>query len=183
MTPSASTTAPSRACTSYALRYSWRLLRSSLCYGALCCAGGAIGLAGEQACGSLETPSCLFTPPRTHARARRQVMPVIKAVAYNFVTERCPGEVMALGINSIREVCRRIPALLEEEGMDVLVVVSHGGGRVSSCCVVVVARFSCSCVTGGCGVGRGRAESLVRYRWRCSFCLWNWWLCCVSSLP
>lgn len=50
-------------------------------------------------------------------------MPVIKAVAYNFVTERCPGEVMALGINSIREVARRIPALLEEEGMDVLVLV------------------------------------------------------------
>ena len=50
-------------------------------------------------------------------------MPVIKAVAYNFVTERCPGEVMALGINSIREVMRRVPALLEEDGMDVLVVV------------------------------------------------------------
>lgn len=75
-------------------------------------------------------------PTRTHARTclcgknapalLRQVMPVIKAVAYNFVTERCPGEVMALGINSIREVCRRIPALLEEEGMDVLVVVSQG---------------------------------------------------------
>lgn len=48
---------------------------------------------------------------------------MIKAVAYNFVTERCPGEVMALGINSIREVARRIPALLEEEGMDVLVLV------------------------------------------------------------
>lgn len=50
-------------------------------------------------------------------------MPVIKAVAYNFVTERCPGEVMALGINSIREVAKRIPALLEEDGMDVLVLV------------------------------------------------------------
>lgn len=53
-----------------------------------------------------------------------QVMPVIKAVAYNFVTERCPGEVMALGINTIREICKRIPALLEEEGMDFLVQVS-----------------------------------------------------------
>ena len=61
-------------------------------------------------------------------------MPVIKAVAYNFVTERCPGEVMALGINSIREVCRRIPALLEEEGMDVLVVVSRRAREESLCC-------------------------------------------------
>ena len=50
-------------------------------------------------------------------------MPVIKAVAYNFVTERCPGEVMALGINTIREVAKRIPAVLEEEGMDFLVQV------------------------------------------------------------
>ena len=54
-----------------------------------------------------------------------QVMPMIKAVAHNFVTERCPGEVMALGINSIREVMRRVPAVLEEDGMDVLVVVSR----------------------------------------------------------
>lgn len=49
---------------------------------------------------------------------------MVKAVAYNFVTERCPGEVMALGINSIREMSKRIPALLEEEGMDALVLVS-----------------------------------------------------------
>lgn len=52
-------------------------------------------------------------------------MPVVKAIAYNFVTERCPGEVMALGINSIREMAKRIPALLEEEGMDSLVVVRN----------------------------------------------------------
>lgn len=51
-------------------------------------------------------------------------MPSIKAIAYNFVTERCSGEVMALGINSVREIARRIPALLEEEGMDALVLVS-----------------------------------------------------------
>lgn len=80
-------------------------------------------------------------------------MPVIKAVAYNFVTERCPGEVMALGINSIREVCRRIPALLEEEGMDVLVVVSRvEEGKRGSCCG---GSRSCCCVLGGGGGGRG----------------------------
>lgn len=54
-------------------------------------------------------------------------MPVVKAIAYNFVTERCPGEVMALGINSICEVAKRIPALLEEENMDALVLVSKKG--------------------------------------------------------
>lgn len=54
-----------------------------------------------------------------------KVMPVVKTIAYNFVTERCPGEVMALGINSIREMAKRIPSLLEEEGMDTLVVVSY----------------------------------------------------------
>ncbi|CAN0468599.1 unnamed protein product, partial [Discosporangium mesarthrocarpum] len=50
-----------------------------------------------------------------------EVLPVVKAVAYNFVTERCPGEVMAVGINSIKEVVKRVPTVLEEEGMEALV--------------------------------------------------------------
>lgn len=79
-------------------------------------------------------------------------MPVIKAVAYNFVTERCPGEVMALGINSIREVARRIPALLEEEGMDVLVVVSF-----------------CSCF-------------FKFERRRSHMCMWRLWLVVLGAL-
>ena len=67
---------------------------------------------------------------------------MIKAVAYNFVTERCPGEVMALGINSIREVMRRVPALLEEDGMDVLVVVRSESDQLNSCCFVVFKHVS-----------------------------------------
>jgi hypothetical protein len=45
-------------------------------------------------------------------------MPVIKAIAYNFITERCTNEVIAVGINSVREIIARIPAILREPDMD-----------------------------------------------------------------
>ena len=47
-----------------------------------------------------------------------EVLPVVKAIAYNFVTERCSNEVIAVGINSIREIIFRVPSLLREVGMD-----------------------------------------------------------------
>ncbi|CAH0490189.1 unnamed protein product [Peronospora farinosa] len=50
-----------------------------------------------------------------------ELLPVVKSIAHNFVTERCSSEVIAVGINSLRELFRRIPLLLECDGMDVLV--------------------------------------------------------------
>ncbi|EGZ09359.1 hypothetical protein PHYSODRAFT_564068 [Phytophthora sojae] len=50
-----------------------------------------------------------------------ELLPIVKSIAHNFVTERCSSEVIAVGINSLRELFRRAPLLLECEGMDVLV--------------------------------------------------------------
>ncbi|OWZ22777.1 hypothetical protein PHMEG_0002449 [Phytophthora megakarya] len=50
-----------------------------------------------------------------------ELLPIVKSIAHNFVTERCSSEVIAVGINSLRELFRRVPLLLECEGMDVLV--------------------------------------------------------------
>lgn len=47
-----------------------------------------------------------------------EVLPVIKAIAYNFITERCSNEVVAVGINSVREILSRVPSVLREPGMD-----------------------------------------------------------------
>ena len=46
------------------------------------------------------------------------VAPIIKSIAYNFVTDRCSNEVIAVGINSIREIFSRIPSLLLLESME-----------------------------------------------------------------
>ncbi len=46
------------------------------------------------------------------------ILPVIKAIAYNFITERCNNEVITVGINSVREIISRVPAVLREPGMD-----------------------------------------------------------------
>ncbi|KAF4315694.1 hypothetical protein BBO99_00008562 [Phytophthora kernoviae] len=50
-----------------------------------------------------------------------ELLPVVKSIAHNFITERCSSEVIAVGINSLRELFRRVPLLLECEGTDVLV--------------------------------------------------------------
>ena len=47
-----------------------------------------------------------------------ELLPVVKAIAHNFITERCTTEVIAIGINSIREIIVRVPSLLKEEGME-----------------------------------------------------------------
>jgi SDA1 len=65
---------------------------------------------------------------------------VIKAIAFNFVTERCTGDVMAVGINVIKEVIKRVPAVLDEPGMDAFVqdICAYSRNRDKS--VVVAAR-------------------------------------------
>lgn len=50
-----------------------------------------------------------------------EIMPVIKTIAQSFVTERCSNEVISVGLNALREIIQRIPAVLREPGMDDLV--------------------------------------------------------------
>jgi protein SDA1 len=50
-----------------------------------------------------------------------ELLPIVKSITHNFVTERCSSEVIAVGINALRELFRRVPLLLECEDMDVLV--------------------------------------------------------------
>ncbi|CEG45802.1 protein sda1 homolog isoform x1 [Plasmopara halstedii] len=50
-----------------------------------------------------------------------ELLSIVKSIAHNFVTERCSSEVIAVGINALRELFRRVPLLLECEGIDVLV--------------------------------------------------------------
>ena len=42
---------------------------------------------------------------------------MLKAIAHNFITERCANEVIAVGMNAVREIIARCPALLHEDGM------------------------------------------------------------------
>lgn len=49
------------------------------------------------------------------------LMPVVKAITYNFITERCTNEVLAVGINSVREIIVRVPSLLREDDMSDLI--------------------------------------------------------------
>lgn len=43
------------------------------------------------------------------------VEPVVKTISNNFVTERNSSDVMAIGLNSIREICQRCPLAMSEE--------------------------------------------------------------------
>ncbi len=45
------------------------------------------------------------------------LLPIVKAIAYNFISERCSNEVIAVGINAVREIMNRVPSLLREDGM------------------------------------------------------------------
>lgn len=40
---------------------------------------------------------------------------ILKTIAHNFITERCSEEQMAVGINSVRAICARVPAVLSLE--------------------------------------------------------------------
>lgn len=50
------------------------------------------------------------------------VEPVIKTVVHNFVTERNSSDVMAIGLNAIREICARCPLAMNEELLKDLVM-------------------------------------------------------------
>jgi protein SDA1 len=45
------------------------------------------------------------------------LVPVVKAIAYNFITERCTNEAITVGINAVREIIVRAPSLLREPDM------------------------------------------------------------------
>lgn len=49
------------------------------------------------------------------------IEPLVKIIANNFVTERNSNEVMAVGINSIREICSRCPLAMNEDLLQDLV--------------------------------------------------------------
>lgn len=49
------------------------------------------------------------------------IEPLVKIIANNFVTERNSNEVMAVGINSIREICVRCPLAMNEDLLQDLV--------------------------------------------------------------
>ncbi|XP_054164284.1 protein SDA1 homolog [Oppia nitens] len=49
------------------------------------------------------------------------IEPLLKQIANNFITERNSSEVMAVGINSIREVCSRCPLVMTEDLLQDLV--------------------------------------------------------------
>lgn len=47
-----------------------------------------------------------------------EVQGILKTIAHNFVTERCSGEQMAVGINAVRAICARVPSVLSVDGED-----------------------------------------------------------------
>ena len=42
------------------------------------------------------------------------IQPVVSAILNNFITERNSSEVIAIGMNAIREICKRCPYALDE---------------------------------------------------------------------
>jgi len=44
-----------------------------------------------------------------------EVYGILKTIVYNFITERCSGEQMAVGINAVRAICTRVPCVLSGE--------------------------------------------------------------------
>ena len=44
-----------------------------------------------------------------------EVYGILKTIAHNFITERCSGEHMAVGINAARAICARVPSVLSDE--------------------------------------------------------------------
>lgn len=47
-----------------------------------------------------------------------EVYGILKTIAHNFVTERCSGEQMAVGINAVRAICARVPSVLSGDDED-----------------------------------------------------------------
>ena len=49
------------------------------------------------------------------------LLPAVKTIAHNFITERCSNEAITVGLNAVREIMGRSPPLLLEDGMEELV--------------------------------------------------------------
>jgi protein SDA1 len=69
-----------------------------------------------------------------------ELMPCVKAIAFHFVTDRCSNEVIAVGINAIREILSRIPALMLEDDMSDFVKDIAMYGKKSHKSVMIAAR-------------------------------------------
>ena len=50
-----------------------------------------------------------------------ELLPVLKTIAHNFITERCSNEQITVGLNTVREIMARVPSILLEDGMEDLV--------------------------------------------------------------
>ena len=50
-----------------------------------------------------------------------ELIPVVKSIAFNFIAERCSEEIISVGLNAVREILSRVPAVLMEPDMDDLV--------------------------------------------------------------
>nr|CAG4636856.1 EOG090X030C [Ceriodaphnia reticulata] len=62
------------------------------------------------------TKMLLFAAQASHELLPPDVLePVVSAIVNNFVTERNSAEVMAVGLNSIREICARCPLVMNAE--------------------------------------------------------------------
>ncbi|ETW05290.1 hypothetical protein H310_04244 [Aphanomyces invadans] len=69
-----------------------------------------------------------------------ELMPVVKTIANSFIVERCASEVIAVGINAVREVFARVPLVMDEPGMDDLIqdLIMFNKSRDKTC--VIAAR-------------------------------------------
>lgn len=57
-----------------------------------------------------------FVAQSSHELVPPEVLePVVKTLVNNFVTERNSGDVMAIGLNAVREVCTRCPLVMSED--------------------------------------------------------------------
>ena len=50
-----------------------------------------------------------------------ELAPLVRAIANNFITDRSGPEVMAVGLNSIRELMARVPLISDSQGVDDLI--------------------------------------------------------------
>lgn len=58
----------------------------------------------------------LFVAQASHELVPPDVLePVIKTLANNFITERNSSDVMAIGLNAVREICSRCPLAMSKE--------------------------------------------------------------------
>jgi len=60
-----------------------------------------------------------------------EVHGLLKTIAHNFITERCSGEQIAVGINACRAICARVPSSLVAEDSKALDDDDCGGGSTS----------------------------------------------------